>query len=58
MLYEVITLIGITSEPIFLDLGRKGEGCLERKEFHDANGNLTVREGDTIQAYFVRNNFV
>lgn len=46
-------IIGITSEHIFLDLGTKGEGCLERKEFHDAGGNLTVREGDTIQAFFV-----
>ncbi|NNF84111.1 MAG: 30S ribosomal protein S1, partial [Deltaproteobacteria bacterium] len=46
-------IIGITSEHIFLDLGRKGEGCIEKKEFHDADGNLTVREGDTIQAYFV-----
>jgi small subunit ribosomal protein S1 len=46
-------IIGITSEHIFLELGRKGEGCIEKKEFHDADGNLTVREGDTIQAYFV-----
>lgn len=46
-------IIGITSEHIFLDLGRKGEGCIEKKEFHDADGNLTVKEGDAIQAYFV-----
>ena len=51
-------IIGITSDHVFLDLGRKGEGCLEGKEFHDADGNLTVEEGDTIQAYFLgtRNN--
>lgn len=51
-------IIGITSEHIFLDLGRKGEGCLEKKEFQDADGNLTVRKGDTVQAYYVgtRNN--
>jgi small subunit ribosomal protein S1 len=51
-------IIGITSEHVFLDLGRKGEGCLERKEFHDADGNLTVKEGDTIQVFFLgtRNN--
>ena len=44
---------GITSEYIFLDLGWKGEGCIERKEFLDADGNLTVREGDTVQSYFL-----
>ncbi|HSL99953.1 MAG TPA: S1 RNA-binding domain-containing protein, partial [Candidatus Limnocylindria bacterium] len=46
-------IIGITSEYIFLDLGRKGEGCLEKKEFLDVDGNVTVREGDTVQAYFL-----
>lgn len=51
-------IIGITSDHVFLDLGRKGEGCLEGKEFHDADGNLTVKEGDTIQVFFLgtRNN--
>lgn len=49
----IARIIGITSEHIFLDLGRKGEGCIEKKEFHDADGNLTVKEGDAIQAYFV-----
>ncbi|MFH1146453.1 MAG: 30S ribosomal protein S1 [Pseudomonadota bacterium] len=46
-------ILNIGSEWIFLTLGRKGEGCLNRKEFLDADGNLTVREGDTIQAYFL-----
>lgn len=46
-------IIGITSEYIFLDLGRKGEGCLERKEFLGSDGNLTVREGETVKAYFL-----
>lgn len=51
-------IIGITSEFIFLDLGRKGEGILDRKEFQDPDGNLRVGEGDTVQAYYVgsRNN--
>ena len=51
-------IIGITSEYIFLDLGRKGEGILDRKEFQDLDGNLGVGEGDTVQAYYVgtRNN--
>ncbi|HSQ53812.1 MAG TPA: S1 RNA-binding domain-containing protein [Candidatus Bathyarchaeia archaeon] len=46
-------IIGITSEYIFLDLGWKGEGYLERKEFLDSDGNLTVREGDTVRTYFL-----
>ncbi len=46
-------IIGITSEYVFLDLGRKGEGCLDRKEFLDADGNVTVREGEFVQAYFL-----
>jgi small subunit ribosomal protein S1 len=46
-------IIGITSEYVFLDLGRKGEGCLDRKEFLDADGNVTVREGESVQAYFL-----
>ena len=51
-------IIGITSDFLFLDLGQKGEGCLDKKEFQDADGNLTVGEGDTVQAYYVgtRNN--
>jgi len=46
-------IIGITSEYIFLDLGWKGEGYLERKEFLDSDGNLTVREGDIVRTYFL-----
>jgi small subunit ribosomal protein S1 len=46
-------IISITSEWIFLDLGGKGEGCLEKKEFQDESGNLTVKEGETVQAYFL-----
>ena len=46
-------IISITSEWVFLDLGGKGEGCLEKKEFQDESGELTVKEGDTIQAYFL-----
>jgi small subunit ribosomal protein S1 len=46
-------IVSITSEWVFLDLGGKGEGCLDKKEFQDESGGLTVREGDTIQAYFL-----
>ena len=46
-------IVKISPEWIFLDLGAKSEGYLDRKELTDENGNLTVKEGDTITAYFI-----
>jgi small subunit ribosomal protein S1 len=46
-------IVKITSDWMFLDLGAKSEGYLDRKEFLDENGNLTAKEGDRITAYFV-----
>jgi small subunit ribosomal protein S1 len=46
-------IVKITGEWIFLDLGGKGEGYLDKKEMMDEAGNLTVREGDTVRTYFV-----
>jgi small subunit ribosomal protein S1 len=46
-------IVKITSEWIFLDLGAKSEGYLDKKEFLDEEGNLTVKEGDPITAYFL-----
>jgi small subunit ribosomal protein S1 len=45
-------VVKITGEWVFLDLGGKGEGYLDRKELADEAGNLTVKEGDTVRAYF------
>lgn len=47
------TIVKITSEWIFLDLGAKSEGYLDKKEFLDEEGNLSVKEGDSITAYFL-----
>ncbi|MDI6726820.1 MAG: S1 RNA-binding domain-containing protein, partial [Smithellaceae bacterium] len=47
-------IVKITPEWIFIDLGEKNEGYLDRKEFLDEQGELTVREGDPITAYFLR----
>jgi small subunit ribosomal protein S1 len=47
------TVVKITSEWIFLDLGAKSEGYLDKKEFLDDEDNLTVKEGDPITAYFL-----
>lgn len=46
-------VLKIGNEWIFMDTGQKGEGVIERKEFMDIDGNLTVKEGDTISAYFL-----
>ncbi len=46
-------IVKITADWIFLDLGGKGEGYLDRKELLDESGKLTVNEGETIRAYFV-----
>jgi len=47
------TIVKISGDWIFLDLGGKGEGYLERKEMLDDTGNLTVKEGDRVRAYFM-----
>jgi small subunit ribosomal protein S1 len=46
-------IVKISDEWVFLDLGGKGEGYLDKKEVLDAEGKPTVREGDTMRAYFL-----
>ncbi|MDD2851718.1 MAG: 30S ribosomal protein S1 [Desulfuromonadaceae bacterium] len=46
-------VLKVGNEWIFMDTGQKGEGVIERKEFLDIDGNLTVKEGDAITAYFL-----
>ncbi|MCK8601014.1 30S ribosomal protein S1 [Desulfoferrobacter suflitae] len=46
-------ILKITSDWIFLDLGRKSEGYLATKELLDKEGNITVKEGDIIEAYYL-----
>ncbi len=46
-------IVKITKDWVFLDLGGKSEGYLDRKELTDESGNLSVKEGDTITAYFL-----
>jgi small subunit ribosomal protein S1 len=49
-------IVKISGDWIFLDLGGKGEGYLDRKELLDGDGSLTVKEGDTVRAYFLSSN--
>jgi small subunit ribosomal protein S1 len=47
------TIEAITGDSIFLQLGGKSEGILDRAELADENGKLNVAAGDTIKAYFL-----
>ena len=48
-------IVAITNDTIFLDLGLKSEGFLDKAELADENGNVSVKEGDSIKVYFVGN---
>ena len=51
---EIVSeVVAISGDTIFLDLNSKSEGVLERAELLDADGKLTVKEGDKIKAFFV-----
>jgi small subunit ribosomal protein S1 len=43
-------ILSITEEWAFLDLGGKAEGRIAAADLKDAEGNLTVKEGDTLDA--------
>ena len=44
-------VIMVGKDTIFVDLGGRQEGCIARKDFEDAEGNLTVKDGDEITAF-------
>jgi len=46
-------IVKITDEVTFLYIGGKSEGSLDTKELADDNGEISVKEGDTIKAYFM-----
>ncbi|MBU1222158.1 S1 RNA-binding domain-containing protein [Myxococcota bacterium] len=45
-------VVKITSDHIFIDIGRKGEGVIDRREFEDEGGKLPFTEGQNIDVYF------
>ncbi len=51
------TIVAITNDTIFLDLGLKSEGILAKSELADENGNVEVKEGDKIKVYFLENKY-
>lgn len=46
-------IVKISGEWVFLDLGGKGEGYLDKKEVLDEFGQATVKEGEMLRAYFL-----
>ena len=46
-------VLKVSAEWVFMDTGQKGEGIIDCKEFLDLDGNITVKAGDTIAAYFL-----
>ncbi|MBK5275713.1 MAG: 30S ribosomal protein S1 [Desulfuromonadales bacterium] len=49
-------VLKVSAEYLFIDTGQKGEGIVDLKEFLDLDGNVTVKEGDSISAYFLSSN--
>jgi small subunit ribosomal protein S1 len=45
-------VLHVSGDWIFLDIGQKGEGVLERRELTDQDGALVVAPGDIITAWF------
>lgn len=46
-------VLKVSAEWLFIDTGHKGEGVVDLKEFTDPDGAISVKEGDTISAYFL-----
>lgn len=46
-------VVKISCDWVFIDTGRKGEGVLARDEFVAATGEVTLREGDTVRAFYL-----
>jgi len=47
------TVLQISAEWVFLDVGQKGEGVLDLRELQDSEGNLTAKPGDRLDVYFL-----
>ena len=47
------SIVQISGDTVFIDLGLKSEGFINKAEFTDDDGKVSVQEGDKIKAYFV-----
>lgn len=43
-------ILSVTGDQVFVDLGAKSEGMIEAAQLRDAEGNLTVNVGDSLDA--------
>ena len=46
-------VVDISQDSIFLDVGGKSEGFIDRKELENETGSVTVAPGDTLEVYFL-----
>jgi len=46
-------VVGISGDLVFIDLGGKREGAVELSEFVDENGVAQVKEGNSVEAFYV-----
>jgi len=46
-------VVDVTQDSVFLDVGEKSEGFIDRKELEDEEGNVTITAGDTLDVYFL-----
>jgi small subunit ribosomal protein S1 len=47
------TVVDVSQDSIFLDVGEKSEGFVDRKELEDESGAVTVNAGDILEVYFL-----
>lgn len=46
-------IVRIGESSVFIDVGGKSEGYIAREEFIDKDGEVAIKEGDPIKAYFL-----
>lgn len=46
-------IVAIYGDNVFIDLDMKSEGIIDKAEFIESDGKLTVKVGDTVSAYFI-----
>jgi len=46
------TVVAVAGDTVFIDLSAKSEGLVDAADFTDADGNVTVKEGDKVTVYF------
>ncbi|MGD1822587.1 MAG: 30S ribosomal protein S1 [Pleomorphochaeta sp.] len=47
------TILAIYGDSVFIDLNMKSEGIIDSSEFLNNQGELTVKNGDTVSAYYI-----